>query len=76
MSALILREFNIAMRTGLAYTIRKEHTNSTGVSIKREASEYSNIRANLHPCSPFSSDPALRNIVNGILAKYEGNMHE
>ena len=42
---------------------------------EREASDYSKICANIPSCSPFSSDPALRNIVNGILAKYEVNMH-
>jgi len=59
-----------------AYTTHEQHKDITGDRIERDPSDLFNTRAKITSCSPFSSDPVLRNIVNGIVAKDVVNMHE
>ena len=54
--------------TNLAYAISAQRKDSTESRIKRDASDFVKIRTKLEACSPFTSDPTLRNIVNGIVA--------
>ena len=77
-SALVTCEYNIAMQdcTNLTYTTRPQHKDSTEACIKREASGLEKIRIKLATCSPFTSDPTLRNIVNGIVAGTDVNVHD
>ncbi|KAG1696934.1 Alpha-N-acetylgalactosaminidase [Nymphon striatum] len=78
MSAPIMSECNIAVQefNDLAYTTSEQHKNLTGARIERDVSDLLKISAKMTSCSPFSSNPALRNIVNGIVAIDDVNVHE
>ena len=78
MSAPITSEFNIAMQVfnDLTYTTSEQHKESTGARIERDRSDLTKISTKLNAFSPFSSDPALRNILNGIVANEDINVHE
>lgn len=44
--------------------------------MNRDHSDLENIKEKLSICTPFSPDPSLRNIVAGVVAKEEVNVHE
>ena len=44
--------------------------------MKRDRSDLEKIKEKLRICTPFSPDPSLRNIVTGVVAKEEVNVHE
>ena len=62
--------------TNLTYTTSPQHKDSTEGRIKRDASDLEKIRIKLAVCSPFTSDPTLRNFVNGIVAGPDVNVHD
>ena len=62
--------------TNLTYATSPQHKDSTEARIKRAASDLEKIRIKLAACSPFTSDPTLRNIVNGIVAGPDVNVHD
>ena len=62
--------------TNLTYTTSPQHKDSTEARIKRDAPDLEKIRIKLTACSPFTSDPTLRNIVNGIVAGPDVNVHD
>ncbi|KAG1659992.1 Ester hydrolase C11orf54 [Nymphon striatum] len=78
MSAPIMSECNIAMQefNDLAYTTSEQHKDLTGARIERDVSDLLKISAKMTSCSPFSSNPALRNIVNGIVARDDVEVRE
>jgi len=78
LSAPVTSEYNSAMQdfTDLTYTTSPQHKDSTEARIKRDASDLEKIRIKLAACSPFTSDPTLRNIVNGIVAGPDVNVHD
>ena len=78
LSAPVTFEYNIAMQdlTNLTYTTSPQHKDSTEARIKRDASDLGKIRIKLAASSPFTSDPTLRNIVNGIVAGPDVNIHD
>ena len=78
MSAPITSEVNVAMQdfSKLTYATNDQHKEATGARIERDASDLSKISTKLNAFSPFSSDPTLRNIINGIVANEDINMHE
>ena len=78
MSMPITSEYNSAMQefTNLSYTTSEQHKESMEARIKRDMSDLTKINTKLSSCSPFSSDPSLRNVVNGIVATQDVNVHE
>jgi len=44
--------------------------------MKRDSSDLDKISAKLASCSPFSEDSSLRNIINGVVANANVNVHE
>ena len=78
LSAPVTSEYNIAMQdfTNLTYTTSPQHKDSTEARIKRDASDLEKIRIKLAAWSPFTSDPTLRNIANGIVAGPDVNVHD
>jgi len=64
-----LSEYNSAMQdfTDLTCATSPKHKDSSEARIKRDASDLAKIRLKLAACSPFTSDPTLRNIVNGMV---------
>ena len=78
LSAPVTSEYNSAMQdfTDMTYVTSPQHKDSTESRIKRDASDLEKIRLKLAACSPFTSDPTLRNIVNGIVAGPDVNVHD
>ena len=79
LSAPVTSEYNSAMQdfTDLTYTTSPQHKDSTEARIKRDASDLDKIRMKLaSSCSPFTFDPTLRNIINGIVAGPAVNVHD
>ena len=78
MSAPITSEVNVAMQdfNDVTYATSEQHIEATGARIERDASDLSKLSTKLTAFSPFSSDPTLRNIINGIVANEDVNVHE
>ena len=78
LSAPVTSEYNIAMQdfTNLTYTTSPQYNDSTEARIKRDAADLEKIRIKIAACSPFTSDPTLRNFVNGIVAEPDVNVHD
>ena len=76
LSAPVTSEYNSAMKdfTDLTYITSPQHKDLTEARIKRDGSDLEKIRTKLAACSPFTSDPTLRNIVNGIVAGPDVNI--
>ena len=62
--------------TNLTYTTSPQQKDSTEARIKRDASDLEKIRIKLAACSPFTSDPTLRNFFNGIVAEPDVYVHD
>ena len=77
LSAPVPSEYKSAMQdfTHLTYTSSPQHKDSTEACIKRDASDLEKIQTKITACSPFTSDTTLRNIVNGIVAGPDVNVH-
>ena len=78
MSAPIMSELNTAIQefNKLTYTTSEQHKDSTEARIERDASDLSKIVTRLISCSPFTSDPSLRNVINGMVGKSDVDVHE
>jgi len=69
-------EHNSAMQdfTDLTYTTIPQHKDSTEVCIKADSS-IEKMQTEITTCSPYTSNPTLRNMVNGIVAGSDVNVH-
>jgi len=78
MSSPISAEYNSAMQefTNLSYTTSEQHNDMTEARMKRDLGDLEKISTELAGCSPFSTDPSLRNIVNGVVAAEDVTVHE
>jgi len=78
MSTPITSEYNNSMQefNDLTYTTSEQHRESTEARMKRYYSDLENIKEKLSSCTPFSPDPSLRNIVTGVVAKEDVNVHD
>ena len=74
----ITSEYNNAMQNfnALSYTTSEQHKESSESRIKRDYSDSTKIFSKLLASTPFSSDPSLRNIINGVVAKKDVNVHD
>ena len=63
-------EHNSAMQdfTDLTYTTSPQHKDSTEACIKGDSSDLEKMQTQITTCSPYTADPTLRNMVNGIVA--------
>ena len=78
MSMPVTSEYNSAMQefTNLSFTTSDQHKDLSEARIKRDTSDVSKINKKLATCTPFSPDPSLRNVVNGVVASSGVNVHE
>ena len=78
MSTPITAEYNSAMQelNSLSYTTSEQHKDLTKPRMKRDTLDLEKISTKLTSSSPFSEDPSLRNIVNGVVANDNVNVHE
>jgi hypothetical protein len=75
MSTPITSQYNHAMQefNELSYTTSEQHKEATQARVQRDSSDLENLKTSLAVYSPFSQDPTLRNIVNGVVA--DGDVH-
>ena len=66
MAAPVMSEVNSDMQefSDLIYTTNEQHKEATSTKIERDAADLSKVSEKLSACSPFSSEPTLRNIIN------------
>ena len=78
MSSPISAEYNIPMQefTDLSYSTSEQQKDMTEARMKRDLGDLEKISTKLAGCSPFSTDPSLRNIVNGVVAAEDVTVHE
>jgi len=62
--------------TDLTYSTSPQHKDSIEARSKRDAFDLEKMCIKLAACSPFTSDPSLRNIVNRIVARPDVNVHD
>ena len=62
--------------TDLTYASSEQHRESTQPRIRRDFLDLEKIKEKLSTCTPFSADPSLRNIVTGVVAKEDVNVHQ
>ena len=77
LSRPIASQYNDAMQDFINrhYTTSEQHKETTEARLKRDTSDLGKIREKLTDCSPFTDDPSLRNIVTGVVAGTEVNVH-
>ena len=70
--------YNIAMQdfNNLTYTTSDQHKETTDARLNRDVHDLAKINSRLIPFTPFSEDRSLRNIVTGIEAPSDTNVHE
>ena len=78
MSMPITAAYNMAMQdfNQLTHTTSDQHKETTNARMCRDISDIAKINSKLNTFTPFSEDPSLRNIVNGIEAPSDTNVHE
>src|SRR6218665_2057520 len=62
--------------TNLSYSTSEQHKELTSARMSRDLLDLQKISSKLIGCSPFSPEPSLRNIVNGVVAYELVNVHE
>ena len=78
MSTPITSQYNHAMQecNELSYTTSEQHKEATQARVQRDSSDLEKLKTSLAVYSLFSQDPTLRNIVNGVVADGDVNIHE
>jgi len=76
LSSPVCSEYNVAMQefNDCTYTSSEQHKEATKSRMERDQSDLAKIQEKLQSCNPFSDDPALRNVVTGVVAKDEVNV--
>ena len=78
MSTPITSQYNHVMQkfNELSYTTSEQHKEATQARVRRDSSDLKKLKTSLAVYSPFSQDPTLRYIVNGVVADGDVNIHE
>ncbi|KAL2082773.1 hypothetical protein ACEWY4_022591 [Coilia grayii] len=78
LSSPISADYNSAMQdfTNLSLFPSEQHKDLTEARMKRDLDDFKKIHSKPVACSPFSSDASLRNIVSGVVAQENVNVHE
>ena len=78
MSMPVTAMCNLAMQdfNNLTYTTSDQHKETTDARLNRGTHDLAKINSRLIPFTPFSEDRLLRNIVTGIEAPSDTNVHE
>ena len=78
MSMPVTAMHNMAMQDfkNLTYTTSDQHKETIDARLNRDIHDLAMINSRLIPFTPFSEDRSLRNIVTGIKAPSDTNVHE
>lgn len=76
LSSPVSSEYSYAMQdfNKRAFTTSEQHKELTEARIMRNQADLAKIKEKLEVCSPFSTDPTLRNIVTGVIAQDSVNV--
>lgn len=78
MSSPISSGYNIAMQefSNMSFTTSEQHKDVSPARIDRDSSDMVKLTAKLDTCSPFAPDASLRNIITGVVANDDVNVHQ
>ena len=78
MSMPVTAMYNMTMQdfNNLTYTTSDQHKETIDARLNRDIHDLAKINSRLIPFTPFSEDRSLRNIVTGIEAPSDTNVHE
>ena len=78
MSSTASSSYNLAMQelTGNSYTTSEQHKELSISRVNRDEADRDKVAAKLDSFTPFSDDTSLRNIVTGVNANEDVNVHE
>ena len=78
MSSPIMSEYNYAMQefNTLFYTTSEQHKEATQARVQKDSFDLKKLKTSLAVYAPFPQDQSLRNIVNGVVAEDDVNVHE
>ena len=78
MSMPVTAMYNMTMQdfNNLTYTTSDQHKETIDARLNRDIHDLAKINSRLIPFTPFSEDCSLRNIVTGIEAPSDTNVHE
>ena len=78
MSMPVAAMYNMAMPdlNNLTYTTSDQHKETTDAHLNRDIHDLAKINSRLIPFTAFSEDRSIRNIVTGIKAPFDTNVHE
>ena len=78
MSAPICSSYNYAMQdfNNTVYTTSEQHKEATASRMERDRADLAKLASNLEQYSPFSEETTLRNIITGINADKNVNVHD
>lgn len=77
LSRPVTSAYNEAMQEFMnrTYSTSEQHKESTKSRIKRDLNDLNKLQERLKTCSPFTEDPSLRNIITGVVANDNVNVH-
>ena len=78
LSSPVCSEYNHAMEdfNKRAFSTSVQHKEMSGARMKRDQADLAKIKEKLELCSPFSTDPTLRNIITGVVTQDGVNVDE
>lgn len=73
-----MAEYNSAVQelASLSYTTIDQHTELAEARMNRDALDLDKISTKLTSCLSFAEDPSMRNVIHGVLANDNINIHE
>ena len=78
MSSTVSSSYNLAMQelTAISYTTGEQHKELSTSRVSRDEADLENVAAKLDNFTPFSDDKSLRNIITGVTANEDVNVHD
>ncbi|KAG1681449.1 hypothetical protein GQR58_011839 [Nymphon striatum] len=78
LSSTISSSYNLAMQelTSSSYSTSKQHKELTTSRVSRDEVDRGKVAEKLDSFTPFSDDKSLRNIITGVTAKEDVNVHD
>ncbi|KAI3379074.1 hypothetical protein SNEBB_002215 [Seison nebaliae] len=78
MSATVSSAYNLAMEelTAKSYTTSEQHKELSTSRVNRDETDLQKTAAKLDSFTPFSEDKSLRNIITGVTANEDVNVHD
>lgn len=78
LASSVSSEYNLVMQefTELSFTSSEQHKDCTSPRIQRDQQDSMKLKQKLLDCNPFDKDSSLRNVVTGVVANDDVNVHD